>query len=92
MHPLVAAILLRMPRLDALDRDAEAQPPNREFAQAVERMRRREGHAVVGPNRAGQPKLLEGALEDGEGEFLLRRRQRFTRQQVPARKSVIVSG
>jgi len=27
VHPLVAAVSLRMPGLDALDRDAQAQPP-----------------------------------------------------------------
>jgi len=41
----------------------------------------RTGHArtqtapVVGPDHLRQPKLLEGALEDGEGEFLLGRGQ-----------------
>jgi hypothetical protein len=75
-----------MPRLDALDLDAETQPPHRQFAQAVERVRGREGHTVVGPDRVRQPKFLERPREHREGEFLLRGRERFARQQVAAGK------
>ena len=75
MHALVAAVLLRVAGLDALDLDAEPQPPDRELAQAEEGVGTGEGHAVVGADGAGQAKLLEGALEDGEGEGFLGRRQ-----------------
>jgi hypothetical protein len=34
----------------------------------------------------GQSKLFEGPLEDGKGEFLLRRRNRFAGQQVATGK------
>jgi hypothetical protein len=36
MHALVPAVLLGVPWLDALDRDAQAQPPDRELAQTIE--------------------------------------------------------
>ena len=40
MHPLVPAVLLGMAGLDALDLNAQAEPPHRQLAEAVERMRR----------------------------------------------------
>jgi len=83
MHPLMATVLLRVAGLDAFNLDAQAEPPHREFAQAVERVRGREGHAVIRANGLRQSEFLEGPLEDGEGEFLLGGRQRLARQQVP---------
>ncbi len=61
-----------------------AQPPDRELAQPVERVGRREGHAVVGPDDSRQAKFLKGPFEAGKREFLLRRRQRLARQQIAA--------
>jgi hypothetical protein len=46
MHPLVAAVLLGLTRLDAFEVDPKAQP-HRQFAQPVERLGGREGDAVV---------------------------------------------
>jgi len=59
MHPLVAAVLLGLARLDALNPNAEPQPPHRQFAQPVEGMPRRKGHPVVGANRVREPEFLE---------------------------------
>ena len=39
-------VLFGVAGLDALDVDAEAQPPDQEFRQSVERVGAREGHAV----------------------------------------------
>src|SRR5439155_1453803 len=86
MHPLVPAVLLGLARLDALDANAEPQPPHRQFAQPVERMPRRKGHPVVGANRTWEPEVLERPLEDGKRKLLLRRRQRLAGQQVAARE------
>jgi hypothetical protein len=38
MHPLVPAVLLGMPGGNALEADAEPQPPDCELAQVIERM------------------------------------------------------
>jgi hypothetical protein len=75
MHPFVASVLLGMPRRDAFEVNPQAEPPDRQFAEAVDRVRRGKRHPVVGADGARQPELLEGALEDGEREFLLRRRE-----------------
>lgn len=86
MHAFVAAVLLRLARLDALDVDAEPEPPDRQPRQVEQSVRTREGSAVVGSDRPGQAELLEDALEHGEGVSLLRRVQRFTSQEIAASK------
>ena len=78
MHALVAAVLLGMARLDALDGNAEAQPPDGEFGQIEEGVRTGEGDAVVGANGLGQAALLEEPLEGGEGEVLAGGLEGFT--------------
>src|ERR1700690_39771 len=75
MHPLVPAVLLRLAWGDALDLDPETEPPDGQLTEPVDRLGGRERDAVVGPDALRQPKLLERALEDGEGELLLGRRQ-----------------
>ena len=72
MHAFVPTILLRMTGLDALDVNAEAEPPDGEGAEAIQGVGGGKGHAVVGANGLGKAEFLEGALEDGEGEFFLR--------------------
>ena len=39
MHALMPAVLFRMPRLDAFDLNSEAQPPDRQPTQPVQRVR-----------------------------------------------------
>jgi len=53
MHALVAAVLLRVARFDALDGDAEAEPPHREFGEIEEAVWTGERHAIVRPDRLG---------------------------------------
>jgi hypothetical protein len=52
-HPLVAAVLLGMPGLDALDVDPETQPPHGELTQTVQGIRAGKGNAGVGTRIAG---------------------------------------
>lgn len=50
VHALVSAILLRAAWLDALDLDAEAEPPDGQTAEAEQGIGAGEGAAVVGPD------------------------------------------
>jgi hypothetical protein len=84
MHALVAAVLLRMARLDAFDRNPEPEPPDREFGQVEERIGACKGHAVVGADGVWQTELLEDILENSEGVDLLGALQGFAGNQVTA--------
>ena len=68
MHAFMAAVLLRLAGLDALDGDAEAQPPDRELGEVEQGIGAGEGDAVVGADGQRQAALAEQALEGGNGE------------------------
>jgi hypothetical protein len=72
MHPLMASVLLRIAGLDAFDIDAEAQPPDRQLAQAEQGVRAGEGDAVVGADRFGHAKVLKNTLKYGKCVAFLR--------------------
>lgn len=82
MHALMAAVLLRVARLDALDADAEPEPPHRQPRQIEQSVWAGEGYAIVGPDRPGQTELLEGALEHGEAVDFLGRVKGFAGQEI----------
>jgi hypothetical protein len=82
MHACRAAVLLGVSGGNALESNAEPQPPDGELAQPVERVRGGKGDAVIGADGVGQPKILKGALKHAEGVALLRGRQRFAGEQV----------
>src|SRR6267142_3959266 len=82
MHALVPAVLLRVAGLDALDGDAEPQPPHRELGEAEEGTRTGEGDAVVGADRTRQAKVLKSPLKHGEGVNLLGGRQGIATDEV----------
>ena len=58
-------------RLDALDLDAEPQPPDGELGEVEERIGACEGHTIVGADGSRQAELFEGALKNREGRGLL---------------------
>src|SRR5215472_19171496 len=66
VHALMAAVLLWMPRFDALDVDPEPQPPDRESGEAKERVGSCEGWAVVGANRSGEAEVLKSPFKYGK--------------------------
>src|SRR3984893_11123358 len=84
MHAFMAAVLLRMARLDALDGNAEPQPPNGESALVEETMGRVKGHAVVGTDGLGQAAFLKQALKSGKGSLFLDRLHGLAEQKITA--------
>ena len=80
MHALVTPVLLRLPRLDAVDRDAEPEPPNGKLAKIEESIVRSKGHAVVGADR--QSALIGEPLESRESQDFTGRFERFAQQQI----------
>ena len=84
MHPLMPPVLFGMSGLIRSIAIPSREPPHRQLAQAVERIRRRERHAIVRPDGPGQPEVSEGALEDREGVSFLGRRERVAGNQVAA--------
>ena len=71
---------------DAFDPDAEAEPPNGQLAEAVERLGRRERDAVIGPDGGWESKFFEGSLEADDSGERFGRGERFASQQVSARE------
>ena len=65
VHALVAAILLRVTRLDALDADAEAQPPDGQLGEVEKGIGAGEGDAIVGADCVWQAALAKELLEGG---------------------------
>ena len=66
MHAFVLTVLLRMSGLDALDGDAEPEPPDGEFGEIGEAVRAGEREAVIASDDAWQSVLGEQAREGGD--------------------------
>jgi hypothetical protein len=84
MHALMAAILLRMARLNALNANAEAKPPDGEFAQVKQGVCGSKGHAVVTADVGGQATLFEKPLKHRESVVFSGRGKRFTSEEKTA--------
>src|ERR1700732_560897 len=84
MHGFLAAGLWGMARLEALDGNAEPQPPNGESAQVEETIGRGEGHAVVGTNGLGQAAFPKQALKGSKGALFLDGLHGLAEQKVTA--------
>jgi hypothetical protein len=66
MHAFVASILLSMARLDALDANAEAKPPDGKFAEVEQSMGRCKRDTIVAADVSRQATFLKQPLKDGE--------------------------
>src|SRR5215467_16019908 len=64
--------------------DAKPEPPNRQFAQAKERIGACEGNAVVGADGTRQAELLEGGLKHAEGVAFFGGGERFAGNEITA--------
>src|SRR5499433_4371641 len=84
MHAFMATVLLRMARLDTLDRDAEPEPPDGQPTQVEQTIRRGKGNAVVGTNGMGQAAFLEKALKGCKRALFLDRLHGFAEQKITA--------
>ena len=72
MHALVPAVLLRMARRDALDRDVEPEPPHRELGKVEQGIGTGKGNAVVGTNGKRQTALVKQPLKGRHGRVFAR--------------------
>ena len=70
-----------MARANALDRNAEAQPPDRKPGELKKAVRRSEGNAVIGADRLRQAAFPEQALEGRKRQIFAGGFQRFAQQQ-----------
>ncbi len=82
MHAFMTPVLLRVARLDALDLDAEAQPPDRQLAEVEQRVGGGERRAVVRADGGWQAAFLEQAFKGGKSQLLPRGFKGFAQQQV----------
>ena len=82
VHALVAAVLLGVAGLDALDGDAEPQPPDGKLARVEEGVGGAKGTPLSERMAAGRPRSREQPLEGGEGELFARRFQSLAQQQI----------
>src|SRR5689334_4461076 len=63
MHALMAAVLLRMPRLDALDGNAKPKPPHRELGEIEQGIGTGKGHAIVRADGERQATFAEQSFK-----------------------------
>ena len=84
MHAFMAAVLLRVTWLDALNADAQAQPPDVEFAQVKHSVSRSKRHTVIAADVGRQFMFLEKPFKHDESVVFSSRRQGFTGEQEAA--------
>jgi hypothetical protein len=81
MHTLMPAILLWMTGLDALEGEAQTQPPHRKLGEVEQRVGRGERHAIVGTDADGQAALLKQARKGRKCKGFAGRFQSLTEEE-----------
>ena len=84
MHAFMPAVLLGMTGLDAFDADTETKPPDGEFAQIEQGVRRSKRHAIIAADVGGQTALFKKPLKYGESIVFPRRRKGLTSEEKTA--------
>src|SRR6516225_4740756 len=84
MHAFVPAVLLRMPRLDAFNANAQAEPPDREFAEVKQGVGGGKGHTVIAADVGRQAALLKKPFKHSESIVFFSGRERLASQQISA--------
>src|SRR5437762_7082159 len=84
MHALMAAVLLRVARLDAFDVDPQPQPPHRQAGEAEEGVGAGKGSSVIGANRCRQAEVLKSPFKYGKSVQRLSVGEGLTADQVTA--------
>jgi len=77
----MTAVLLGMAGANALNGDAETQPPDREPRKLEQPVRSSEGNSIILANRQGQPPLPEKTLKGRKRQVLARGLECFAQQQ-----------
>src|ERR1700693_1131258 len=83
VHPFMAAVLLRLARLDALRHDSQLEQPHRQLTESPERDAG-EWNAIIGADRTRQSIVTEHRFETGPGAVALGSRQPLATEQVAA--------
>src|SRR5262249_19165255 len=82
VHALMAPVLLRAAWFDALDVDAETEPPDGELGEIEEGVWASEGYSVVGSYCIGKTVLAKEALEGSNGEVFAGGFEGLAQEQV----------
>src|ERR1700674_882365 len=84
MHAFMAAVWLRMARLDAFNANPQPEPPDREFAQVKQGVCGGEGNAVIATNVRRQAALFKKPLKHGKGIVFFGGGKSLTGEEITA--------
>jgi len=80
----MAAVLLRMARLDALDANAQPEPPDRQLAQVEQGVCGSEGHAIIATDVGRQAAFLKKPFKHGKSVVFFGGGESFAGQEITA--------
>src|ERR1700676_4213593 len=84
MRTFMAAVLLRMARLDAFNANPQPEPPDREFAQVKQGVCGGEGNAVMATNVKRHAAFFKKPLKQGKGIVFFGGGKSLTGEEITA--------